>query len=56
MPEIIKTNENAISSEQEKELQLEYIKKASLLLSSYEKMIGHKPTACVTTFGCQMNI
>ena len=55
MPEIIKTNENAISSEQEKELQLEYIKKAALLLSSYEKMIGHKPTACVTTFGCQMN-
>ena len=40
---------------EEKELQLEYINKASILLKSYEKMTGHKPTACVTTFGCQMN-
>jgi len=40
---------------QELELQQEYIQKAKALLSAYKEIIGHEPTACVTTFGCQMN-
>ena len=44
-----------ISNDEERENQKEYIKKASILLKTYENMTGHKATACVTTFGCQMN-
>ena len=36
-------------------IQKEYIKKAKAYVSDFEKLIGHKPSACVTTFGCQMN-
>ncbi len=36
-------------------LQREYIEKAKSYLSEYENQIGHKASACVTTFGCQMN-
>ena len=40
---------------QELELQQEYINKARVLLATYAELVGHQPTACVTTFGCQMN-
>lgn len=35
--------------------QKEFIKKAKEIVLSYGKDIGHIPTACVVTFGCQMN-
>ena len=35
--------------------QQEYIKKGKVLVSELESKLGHKPTACVNTFGCQMN-
>ena len=40
---------------QELELQQEYIQKSRALLTSYKEIVGHNPTACVNTFGCQMN-
>lgn len=33
----------------------EYINEAKAYVMEYAKLIGHKPSACVTTFGCQMN-
>lgn len=39
----------------EAQLQREYINKACSYVSDFQNQIGHKPTACVTTFGCQMN-
>mgnify|MGYP003291690010 CR=1 FL=1 len=44
-----------ITPEEENELQKEYIKKAKILFNSYASVVGHTPTACVNTFGCQMN-
>jgi len=44
-----------ITPEEENELQKEYIKKAKILFNSYASVVGHIPTACVNTFGCQMN-
>ena len=44
-----------LSSAEELELQKEFIGKVRILVSKYEAIIGHKPTACVNTFGCQMN-
>jgi len=35
--------------------QKEYIAKAGKYVEDYRQLIGHNPTACVTTFGCQMN-
>lgn len=35
--------------------QLVYIEKLTDLTKEFEQEIGHKPLACVTTFGCQMN-
>ncbi|SFB67989.1 tRNA (N6-isopentenyl adenosine(37)-C2)-methylthiotransferase MiaB [Butyrivibrio sp. YAB3001] len=35
--------------------QLEFINKAKEYVSELEKNLGRKPTACVVTFGCQMN-
>ncbi len=35
--------------------QLEFIEKAKGYVSELEKELGRKPTACVVTFGCQMN-
>ena len=35
--------------------QLEFINKAKEYVSSMEKELGRKLTACVVTFGCQMN-
>ena len=46
---------NNTDSYEELELQKEFICKLKILVNAYEEMIGHKPTACVNTFGCQMN-
>lgn len=35
--------------------QFYFMEKASLHVAALEKELGHKPTCCVTTFGCQMN-
>ncbi len=40
---------------QEAKLQYEYIEKASVYVKKLEEELGRKPTACCTTFGCQMN-
>ena len=48
------TNNN-LTSEEETKLQYEYIEKAKTKVNEYSALIGHKPTCCVTTFGCQMN-
>lgn len=32
-----------------------YIHKAKAYVKKFENLLGHKPSACVTTFGCQMN-
>ena len=42
-------------SNTEELLQRDYIEKLKEYINSYEESIGHHPTACVTTFGCQMN-
>lgn len=39
----------------EEELQFEYIEKLKDYVSDLENELGHRPTCCVTTFGCQMN-
>lgn len=39
----------------EEELQFEYIEKLKAYVSKLENVLGHQPTCCVTTFGCQMN-
>ncbi len=39
----------------EEELQFEYIEKLKAYVSNLERELGHQPTCCVTTFGCQMN-
>ncbi len=44
-----------LSGEKETERQLLYIQKAKVYVNNLEKELGHKPTCCVTTFGCQMN-
>ena len=36
-------------------IQQEYIKKARAYVDEYKKLIGHEPSSCVVTFGCQMN-
>lgn len=40
---------------EEPERQYYYIAKAKSYVASLEQKLGHKPTCCVTTFGCQMN-
>ena len=42
-------------TDNELEIQYEYIEKAKAYVKEYEELIGHKPSSCVTTFGCQMN-
>lgn len=42
-------------AEQEPERQYYFIKKAQGFVASYAQEIGHVPTACTVTFGCQMN-
>lgn len=48
------TNSN-ISSEEEAKRQNEYIEKSAELFDKLTGIYGHAPSACVTTFGCQMN-
>lgn len=53
-----KTNESTREKEaslQETQRQLLYIEKVKEYVRKLEKVLGHKPTCCVTTFGCQMN-
>lgn len=33
-----------------------YIKKMQTVLREEELKLGHKVTACINTFGCQMNV
>lgn len=40
---------------QETERQFLFIEKAKTYVAALEAELGHKPTCCVTTFGCQMN-
>lgn len=39
----------------ETQKQLIYIEKASRYVQKLKEELGHTPTCCVTTFGCQMN-
>ncbi|MCR4788233.1 MAG: tRNA (N6-isopentenyl adenosine(37)-C2)-methylthiotransferase MiaB [Lachnospiraceae bacterium] len=36
-------------------IQQKYIQKAKAYVEEYKKLIGHEPSSCVVTFGCQMN-
>lgn len=47
--------ENTLDSQLENNKQKEYIEEAKGLVCALEEKLGHKPTACVVTFGCQMN-
>ncbi|MBR4640316.1 MAG: tRNA (N6-isopentenyl adenosine(37)-C2)-methylthiotransferase MiaB, partial [Butyrivibrio sp.] len=51
---ILNANRQDVADE-ESVRQLEYIEKAKAQVSFLEKELGRKLTACVTTFGCQMN-
>lgn len=48
------TREKEVSI-QETQRQLAYIEKVKEYVRKLENALGHKPTCCVTTFGCQMN-
>ncbi len=52
--EILHSQLNNDASEETK-LQFQYIDKAKTYVEELEKELGRKPTACVVTFGCQMN-
>ena len=41
---------------QEPQRQYYFIKKAKALVKNQEEKLGRKPTCCVNTFGCQMNV
>ena len=41
--------------EKETERQFLFMEKAKAYVKNLEEELGHKPTCCVTTFGCQMN-
>lgn len=47
--------DNTISSEEEAVRQNNFLNDVKKLIAKYESLIGHKPSACVNTFGCQMN-
>ncbi len=51
---ILNSNRNEIT-DAESLRQLEFIEKAKAYVSDKEKELGRKLTACVVTFGCQMN-
>ncbi|MCR4989897.1 MAG: tRNA (N6-isopentenyl adenosine(37)-C2)-methylthiotransferase MiaB [Lachnospiraceae bacterium] len=36
-------------------IQREYLNKAKACVEEYKRLIGHEPSSCVVTFGCQMN-
>lgn len=44
------------SAENELLRQYEYIEKAKTYVEQLAVSLGRKPTCCVTTFGCQMNV
>lgn len=44
-----------IKDMEETQKQLIYIEKASRYVQKLKEELGHTPTCCVTTFGCQMN-
>ncbi len=51
---VLNSNKNDVT-DAESLKQLEFIDKAREKVSALEKELGRKPTACVVTFGCQMN-
>lgn len=55
MSEINELTREKEESLKETQRQLAYIEKAREYVQALEKTLGHKPTCCVTTFGCQMN-
>ena len=40
---------------QEPQRQYYYMKRARQIVAQQEEVLGHRPTACAVTFGCQMN-
>lgn len=40
----------------EPQRQFYYMEKAKSYVEALEKQLGRRPTFCVTTFGCQMNV
>ena len=51
---VLNSNKNEVA-DAESLRQLEFIEKAKEKVYVLEKELGRKPTACVVTFGCQMN-
>lgn len=49
------SREVTLVSEQEKQVQYEYIEKVKEKVALLEAKLSRKPTFCVVTFGCQMN-
>lgn len=49
------TRYTSTNDDRESALQKEYMTKAAAYVADLEKVLGHKPQCCVTTFGCQMN-
>ena len=49
------TRYTSTNDDKESALQKEYMTKAATYVADLEKILGHKPQCCVTTFGCQMN-
>lgn len=47
--------DNGMLPENETERQYYFMEKAAGYVAKLETQLGHKPTCCVTTFGCQMN-
>lgn len=47
--------ENKLANEEELARQKEYLDKAKSLIEILQNKLNRKPTACVVTFGCQMN-
>ena len=43
-----------INGEKETKRQFVYIEKAREYVKKLETQLGHKPTCCVTTFGCHV--
>ena len=49
------TSTVALSAEEEEQRQKEAMQTAKKLVAELGKTLGHTPTCCVVTFGCQMN-
>ena len=49
------TSTRALGSEEESLRQEDFIQKASVVVRELSEKLGRVPTACVVTFGCQMN-